>query len=71
MIPIDWHLRISRSTYEILDFVAYTSVSGFTIIVTGMVVARLFLVRRRHIKIMGECNPFQVHNGNGALSAEK
>ncbi len=54
IVPPD-RLGISASTARTLDIVMYTSLSGLTAIVTGLIVVRLLFERRRHVRAMGTC----------------
>lgn len=51
--PID-QLGMSSECVVALDTARYTVLSGLTVTVTGLVVARLLLIRRRCVKLMGE-----------------
>lgn len=46
---------MSVQAYAVLDVMMYVVSSGFTVLVTGLVSARILLVRRRHVKILGKC----------------
>lgn len=52
-LPLD-QLGISLPSAIAMDTAAYVILAALTITVTGLVVLRLLLVRRHHIKIMGE-----------------
>jgi hypothetical protein len=54
IVPYD-QLGISDRTGVAMVTAAYAVVSSFTILVTGLIAARLLLVRRKHIRIMGQC----------------
>ncbi len=47
-------LGISFTSAVAMDTAAYVILSALTITVTGLIVARLLLVRRRHTKLMGK-----------------
>lgn len=62
IMPLD-RLGISTSGRRTLNIVGFAILSGLTLIVTGLVVVRLLLVRRRHVKAMGKCNVYhRVHH---------
>jgi hypothetical protein len=53
-VPYD-QLGISTRTFTAMDTATYAVLSSFTILVTGLIAARLLLARRQHMKIMGQC----------------
>lgn len=52
-IPLD-QLGISDSTRVAAVTAGFAIPSGFTILVTGLIAARLLLARRQHLRILGK-----------------
>lgn len=53
-VPLD-QLGISAKSGAAMITAEFAALSGFTMLVTGLIATRLLLARRRHRKLMGMC----------------